>query len=298
MSPVRLSEIEELEQRGKLGKPRSRGTLPRLPSGRNVELLRDWLTLAFVPEDGWRFDRFARETTDKTDGCTITFRKGRETRSYWIKPQSDLMGPRLRSIVLSASKGELDVPHLTGGEQEDVWSALCKVGTVLLETDEREETTAYIERMLDATTPLRDYTLEPDGGRRHEALIALRNCGEFGHPEARALLNGNGEAWLPRPIRFIDRETGEQWLRAGETITFVRWVCGAEPMSPTVLRGRLARIGVEAKYFQHHHSPHPKALLYRLTPELIEYVESTRGGEANYVDEARATDGSKREGLF
>ena len=170
------------------------------------------------PRNGWGFDHLERPTTDKTDGCTIVFRKGRETYGYWVKPQSDLMSSKLRSIVLSVSKGELDMPHLTGSEQEDVWSAMCKVGTVLTETDEREDTARWVEELLDATTPLRDYTLEPDGAKRYEALMALRARGEFRRPDARAFVNGNGEPWLARPIRFIDNETGEQWLRAGETI--------------------------------------------------------------------------------
>ena len=46
-----------------------------------------------------------------------------------------------------------------------------------------------MEQILDVATPLRGYTLEPDGKRRHEGLVALREQGEFGHPEARALLN-------------------------------------------------------------------------------------------------------------
>ncbi len=298
-------ELEELRRRGRftladldaaairkgLGKARPKGKLPALPDTRDVDTLRAWLTVAFKPEQGWQFDAFVRATTEKTDGCSIAFRKGRETRAYRFKPQSDLMGSKLRSMVLSVSKGELDMPHLTGSEIEDVWAALCKLGAVLTETDEREETTRWMEQILDVASPLRGYTLEPDGKRRHEGLVALREQGEFGHPEARALLN-RSDTWFPRPTRFVDRETGEHWLRAGETIAFVRWVCGAEPLSARSLRGRLAEIGVEAKHFQAWDPPHPKAWLYQLTPELVEYAE---GREHSAVEEG-AEEGGGGEG--
>jgi hypothetical protein len=259
------------------GKPRPRGTLTYLPGGRDPEALRTWLTLAFRPEEGWRFDVFERPTTEPSDGCSITFRNGREVVSYRFRHQSDLMGSKLRAMVLSVSDGELDMPHLTGSEIEDVWAAMCKLGHVLTEYDERDETRKWVEQVLTQSIPLTGHTLVPDG--RWNALMAIKTHGEFTKPDALALLNAyrnEGNTWLSRPIRFIDCQTGEQWLRAGETATYLRYVVGAEPLSHTTLRGRLHEIGVEAVYFQDRRRPHPKAWLYRLTEELVEYLG---GGE-------------------
>ena len=74
-------------------------------------MLRGWLTRAFRPDDGWEFDTFERPTTDPNDGCSITLRNGRGVVDYRFKRQADLMGPKLRSMVLSISKGELAMPH-------------------------------------------------------------------------------------------------------------------------------------------------------------------------------------------
>jgi hypothetical protein len=260
-------------------KPRPKGTLPYLPDGRDQDLLRGWLTLAFRPDDGWSFDAFQRPTTERTDGCSIAFRNGRETVTYRFKRQGDLMGQSLRATVLSVSNGELDMPHLTGSEIEDVWAGMCKLGRVLTDYDERDETRKWVEQMLDATEALTGYTLVPDG--RRDALLAIREHGEFKFLDAKALLSARRDdnpALLSYPIRFVDCQTGEQWLRMGETATYLRWVVGADPLSHGSLKGRLADIGVEARHFQDWHPPHPKAWLYRLTPELVEFVEGRDGG--------------------
>ena len=202
------ADLDALQQ-----KPRPKGTLPRLPEGRDVDELRRWLTRAFRPDGGWCFDTFERPTTDPNDGCSITFRNGRDIVNYRFKHQADLMGTRLRSMVLSISKGELAVPHLTGSEIEDVWAALCTLGSVLTEYDERDEMRKWVEQMLAATIPLNDHSLVPDS--RWDTLMAIRAQGEFTKPDALALQNAyrndNG-AWLRRPIRFIDRHTGQQYL--------------------------------------------------------------------------------------
>ncbi len=259
-------------------KARPKGTLPPLTEGRDPELLRGWLTRAFRPEEGWSFDTFERPTTAPNDGCSVTFRNGRETVTYRFRHQADLMGPKLRAMVLSVAQGELDMQHLTASEIEDVWAAMCKLGSVLTHFDERDETRKWIEQTLTATIPLIGHSLVPDD--RWNALMAIRAQGEFTKPDALALQNAHRNddgTWLRRPIRFIDRHTGEQYLRAGETATYLRYVLGAEPLSHVTLRGRLAEIEVEAVYHQDRRPPHPKAWLYRLTDELIEFTGASEG---------------------
>lgn len=275
MTPIGPDDLEAIAEKRHGPKARPKGKLPWLPDGRDPDVLRGWLTPAFRPDTGWSFDTFERPTTDPSAGCSITFRNGRETVTYRFKRQADLMGAKLRPTVLSVSEGDLDMPHLTPGEVEDVWAAMCKLGSVLTHYDERDDTRKLIEQLLDATEPLTGRTLVPDG--RHDALMAIRNHGEFTHPDAKALLHSHGERGLRRPIRFIDSQTGDQWLRAGETATYIRWVLGVEPLAGDSLRGRLGEIGVEVEHFQDWHPPHPKALLYRLTDDLIEYVEGDSG---------------------
>jgi hypothetical protein len=284
VSPIYDDDLERAEQRKGLGKPRPRGTLPRLPRGRDIELLRDWLTRAFNPPEGYRFDTFDRTTKQKSDPCSITFRNGRDTRTFRFGTQGDLVGSKLRSMVFAVGDGDLDMPHLTGSEIEDVWAALCKAGRVVVEIDDREETTKWLQQLLDSSSPLRGKTLVPDG--RHDALMAIKSQGEFTRPDALSLVRG-GEQWQRRPIRFVDEQTGEQWLRAGEAAAFVRWVCGVEPLSYSTLRGRLSEIGVEVKRFEDYHPPHPKLTLYRLTAELVEYVDGEGGkGQGGGVESA------------
>ena len=52
---------------------------------------------------------------------------------------------------------------------------------------------------------------------------------------------------------------------------------GAEPLSGGSLKGRLSEIGVKAEYPQDRRAPHPKARLYRLSAELIEFVAGREG---------------------
>ena len=273
MTGISDDDLEQERASRLQDKARPKGSLPHLPNGRDPEVLRGWLTRAFRPDPGWEFDTFERPTTDPNDGCSITFRNGREMVTYRFKRQSDLMGPKLRSMVLSVAEGRLDMPHLTGSEIEDVWAAMCKLGSVLTEYDERDETRKLIEQMLVGTIPLTEHSLVPDG--RFDALMAIRAQGEFTKPDALALQNAHRNddgRWLRRPIRFIDRHTGHQYLRAGETATYLRYVLGAEPLSGGSLKGRLQEIGVEAEYPQDRRAPHPKARLYRLSAELVEYV--------------------------
>ena len=136
----------------------------------------------------------------------------------------------------------------------------------------------WIEQMLTGTIPLTGHSLVADS--RWDALMAIRTYGEFTKPDALALQNAHRNddgAWLRRPIRFIDKHTGQQYLRAGETATYLRYVLGAEPLSGGSLKGRLSEIGVEAEYPQDRRAPHPKARLYRLSQELIEFVGGGEG---------------------
>lgn len=250
-------------------KPRTKGVLPFMPS--DPEMLAVWLTLAFRPPKGWEFERFDRTSKRKVDPCSITFRNSRERHTIRFDRQSELSGGGLRGIVAAHGAGWLQMPHLTPGEIEDVWMALCTIGRVMTEYDDRDETTKWAHLLLDETKPLIGKTLVPDG--RHDGLMALRTEGEFVRRDAEQLVKGT-EGWQRRPTRFVDEMTGFQYVRSGEAATFVRWVLGVRELAHSTLRARLAEIGVEAQHHQDHRPPHPKLTLYKLSEDLVEYIES------------------------
>lgn len=212
MSPFGPDDLDAAEARKNGPKPRPRGKLPYLPDGADHEALCDWLTLAFRPPAGWRISGFERTSRDKADPATLMVRNGRESRAYRFKQQSDLT-MRPRPVVVAASDGWLDMPHLTGGEIEDVWVALCLLGVVQTEWDERAETIKWCEQLIRASLPLTGHTLVPDG--RHDGLMAIKAIGEFTRTDALALGRpGDTEGYQQRPARFIDAQTGDQWIRA------------------------------------------------------------------------------------
>jgi hypothetical protein len=268
-------DLTTIESSRLQGKPRPKGTLPYLPKTDDVEVLREFLSLAFAPRPGWRVWDFSRAGRQKADPCSVVLRNGRETVTFRFNHQAELWGRDMRAIVLAVTEGKLRPPHLTGGEVEDVWAALCILGTVTSEYDELSETHKWIEQLLPVTTPLMGHTLVPDG--RHDGLMALKAMGEFTRPDALQLLRGGeGQQWQRRPVRFVDKQTGDHYLRAGETAAFVRYVLGAEPLSHSALRARLSEIGVHAKLFEDYRPPHPKLTLYALTPGLTEQAQEAK----------------------
>jgi hypothetical protein len=252
-------------------KARPKGALPYLPDNGDVALLRGWLTRAFRPvTTGWQFHAFERAGRGKLDPCSITFACGRETRTFRFKQQRELISAP-RPAVLGIADGWLAMPHLTAGEIEDIWAALCTLGRVLTEHDEVQQTREWIEQMLPATLPLQGHTLVPDG--RHEALMAIKAAGEFAKQDALSMIRpSDDQRWQQRPSRFIDSQTGEQHLRAGETACYLRYVVGVEPLSHATLRGRLHEIGVVARLYEDWHGTHPKLTLFQLSDELIKQV--------------------------
>jgi hypothetical protein len=258
-------------------KPRPKGSLPYLPDPEDFGALCDWLTRALRPPPGWQFERFDRMTQRKADPCSITFRNGQERRTLHFERQADLRGtPRaVRGELVGVSGGWLRTGKLTESEADDVWVALCYVGQIVSTHDDRDETRKWIEELLDMTVALTGHTLNTSPESKHDALMAIRRNGEFHQVDAKAMTQPGSDVSHRWPLRFVDRETGEQWLRAGETYTFVHYVSGAQRLDRGGLKARLAAIGVESRRFEARQDPHPKAMLYRLTPELVEYVEET-----------------------
>jgi hypothetical protein len=269
-----VPDFTEADLDRKQQKPRPKGRLPWLPDEMTAEPLRAWLTLAFRPPQGWSVAGVERAGREETDPCALIVQNGREAKRFRFAQQRKL-ATTPRQAALAVSDGWLAVPHLTAGEVEDVWAALCTLGRVLSEHDEIDEMRASIESMLPATAPLSGHSLVPDG--RHEALMAIKQAGQFMKGDALQLLRGAEDRYQQRPLRFLDSQTGEQWLRVGETATYLRWVLGIEPLSPATMRARLVEIGVVGKLFEDYRPPHPKLRLLQLTEPLIEAVDGGQG---------------------
>ena len=273
MAPdITADETDRRRRRRDIGKARPKGVVPHLPDPEDLELNCEWLTRAFKPPAEYTFEAFHRASQRRIDSCTITFRNGSDRRKFRFDEQDDLRGTgaKIRANVDSIGGGWLRMPLLSAPEASDLWSALCRVGQILEHYDERDETRKWLEQLLDVATPLRGYTLADPGPTRHDALMALRAAGEF--KQADAIAMGRTSDWVKRPTRLIDRETGEQWIRANETFYFAKHVCGSERVDRGKLTDRVAAIGVTHRKFEHHFDPHPKATLYQLTDALIEYV--------------------------
>jgi len=252
------------------GKARKGGTQPHLPEDATAPVLRAWLTRCLRPPLGWTVQAFERTSREPKDAALLFVANGRETRRFRFRQQSDLTKTP-RTTVVGLTDGWLNVPHLTGTEEEDLWVALCRLGRVLTEHDEADEAREWLEQMLPMTLPLTGHSLAKD--KRHAALMAIKATGEFTKGDALSMVRpGESNQYQQRPIRLIDSDTGEQWLRVGETGAFVRYVVGVEPLAHTTLRARLNEIGVVGKLFEDYRPPHPKLQLYQLTQELIETV--------------------------
>ena len=250
------------------GKPRPKGTLPYLPGDRRPEFLRAWLTRALKPPEGWTVQTFERFGREGREPAALHVANGREARAFRLKQQRDVT-TKPRVTLVSASDGWLDVPHLTAGEIEDVWTALCRLGQVLSEFDEVDQTREWVETYLPVTLPLFGHSLVPDS--RHDALMAIRAAGTFGKGDALAILrNDDDQRFAQRPTRFVDASTGEQFVRPGELAAYLRYTVGVEPLSHSTLRARLREIGVVGRRFEDYRGSHPKLNLYALTPGLIE----------------------------
>lgn len=268
----RITKAELDRLRGNVGKTRPKGTLPFLRRDETeVEYFRQWLTLAFKPQDGFEFETLERSTRP-VDPCTLIFRRGTEHRRFDFDHLADLVGPRLRTSVYTAAGGFLRMPRLSPPEREDVGDALCLASNAEDSYNERDETRKWIERLLEHTSPMTVPTLDEMPGKL-DALLTVLRSGEFGQGDALILAGrGRAEEFPRRPVRIIDQQTGTQWLRSRETWWYVRVVHDAR-LDLAGLSHRLNRIGVQRRRVDARsrtdRTLHPQLVLYQLTAELI-----------------------------
>lgn len=265
------------ERRKNWNHKRPKGAIPYLNDEilDDPEWLRDWLTVALKPRQGWRVCEFVHgEELDMP--CTLVVANGQAAVRYRFRSQRDLTSSpaKMRATVASIAGSQLRPPQLKTEELGDVWQALCALQPALAAEDELEQAKDWLWRMLDASHTLEGHSLT-DAAARRDALLALRRAGEFTYLDALAIRKRPEDPWPRKPTCLVDAVTHDLWLRARESATFLRHILDVK-IRQTALTYRWEEIGVEYRYFESRQrrpgDPHPKAHLY-LVPQAVRTPE-------------------------
>lgn len=258
-------------------KPRPKGTLPHLPSRDGaLSELREWLTRAFAPPDGYRFEGFERHGRRLSDPAWVTLSSptGGEVRFRFPEQRALAKPANLRSSVVSITDGLCRMGPVTSPEAQDVWVALCSVAHIAAQQDEVEEFREQLDSFMRVTTPETRYTLEPSG--LWDALLGLQAASVFEPRHAKLMASEvDDHHWDRRPIRLIDAKTSVIWVRVLELATYLRHVIGLQ-LGHGFLDGRMSEIGAVRQTFEARKgNAHPRLSLYRLPEEPDEETDET-----------------------
>ena len=271
------ADFERNEHRKTWSKPRPKGVLPPLTDEilDDVEWLRDWLTVSLRPRQGWRVIDF-EHGEDPDTPCTLIVANGTDRACYRFRTQRELntSATRLRNAISTVASGQLRPKHVNTAELGDLFQALCALRPALAGEDELEQAKDWLFRLLEAAKVLEGHSMT-DAATRRDALLALRRWREFTFLDALAIKRAPDDPWPHRPVCLLDSVTGEMWLRARESITFLRGILDLR-MRQSLLTRRWEEIGVDYRYFEARArrpgDPHPKAYLYRV-PRATEEPE-------------------------
>ena len=264
---ITLDDLERHERRQNWNAKRTGGAIPALSDDilDDPEWLRDWLTAVLRPRDGWRVVDF--EHGEELDmPCRLFVANGQRTVRYRFKTQRDLTSSpsKMRATISTIAGGQLRPPQLKPAELGDLWQALCALQPALAGPNEPEQAKEWLFDLLDVAHPLEGHSLS-DAAAQRDTLLMLRAWGEFTYLDALAIKKNPDQPWPRRPVCLVDRATGEMWLRARESATFLRHILDVK-IRQTVLTYRWNEIGVEYRYFESRQprrgDPHPKAHLY------------------------------------
>ena len=206
-----------------------------------------------------------------------------------------LIGVQLRANVLAITDGWCDMPHLTGSEQDDVWAALVQAreGRLTRSTIATRHASGS-SRCSTPPPPLRGYTLVPDG--RHDALMALRNHGEFTRPDAELFVRPErGNCDPPARSGSSTSKTGEQFIRAGETTRSCADVCRRASLQWSDAPGSAERDRRRGGPVRAPPQPAPEGGPLPAADDLVEYVEAASPSPAparkqqSLIDNERAS---------
>jgi hypothetical protein len=247
MPDATIDELHALGQRKKL-KARKGGKIPPLTDEilDNVEFLREWVNAALHPRPGWRVVDFEYDQDPGTP-CALVLKNGTDSERYRFARQGDLLSPsRFGVAINSVTSRWLRPPYLSGPELYDLHGALCALGTKMQNPDELEQAREWMVALLDAARLLQGHTMS-GSAERHDALLELKRWGQFTYLHARAVLARPDDPWPKQPVCLADRVTGDLWLRAGESATYVRNILNVQ-IRNQVLTRRWEEVGVGNEY--------------------------------------------------
>lgn len=266
-------DFERRERRKNWNVKRPKGSIPALSDEilDDAEWLRDWLTAVLRPRAGWRIVDFDHGE-DPDQPCALVVANGQNQVRYRFRSQGELRSSatRMRTSIAAIANGQLRPPQLkTAEEFGDVMLALFALAPALAAEDELEQAKDWLFQLLDASRPLEGHSLS-DSAARRDALLALKRLPEFTRLDALTVIRNPDLPWPRKPVCLIDQVSGEMWLRARESATFLRHVIGMTIRQGT-LTYRWNEIGVAYRYFQARPrrvgDPHPQAHLY-LIPKI------------------------------
>lgn len=267
MTRITAEDFERAEERKSWNAKRQNGSIPRLTDAMldDPEWLRDWLTAALRPREGWRVRDF-EHGEDLDMPCSLALANGQEQVTYRWRSQRDLIGSpaKFRASVSTVASGQLRPPHLKPQELGDLWQALCALRPAIVAESEPDQAKDWLFKALDTARLLEGHTLTDPAGQR-DALAAMRRLGEFTYLDAVTVTRRPEDQWPRRPICLLDRVTGVLALRPRETLTVLRHIFDIKPLRGTVLTYRWGEIGVEHRRFdvgRHAGDLHLKANLY------------------------------------
>ena len=249
---------------------RPKGSIPKLTDEilDDPEWLRDWLTVALRPRQGWRVLDFSHGD-DEDVSCKLELSNGQDRAKYHWRTLRDLSASpeRLDRSISAKASGQLRPPQLTKPEHGDLIRALCTLRPAVVGQSVPDKAKDWLFKVLDAARPLEGHTLTDTPGQK-DALAALRRINEFSPLDADAVRRRPEDSWPRQPICLIDRVTGALGLRPLEALTILRHIHQIK-MRQAVLTFHWNEIGIEYRHFdvgRHANGVHLHRSLYLVPP--------------------------------
>jgi hypothetical protein len=228
---------------------------------------RDWLTRATGCPADLHFEEFIRHGYQLTDACTFKVSvPGGDIMAFRTTQQRLANPATLRSAIVYATHGLLRPMHLSRGEFEDIWVAMITLSNIVDSQTEADETWSWLSRYERICARVTDISFV--AVHRFDALQTLMKRPRWGRAQALAAEE------LPdgfRPVWIVDHQTGEEFVRISELLTFLRHDIGVGAISASALTARIHEIGGDRMFFEVRRGGiHPRLGMYLLPSEQPE----------------------------
>lgn len=236
------------------------------PQGADDNQYREWLTAATGCPPDLRFEELIRHGDQLQDACTFTISAPGGDIMAFRTAQSRLANPAtMRATIVYATHGLLRPLHLSRGEFEDIWVAMVTLSNIVDSQTEADETRSWLARYEPLCDRIPELSFVRD--RRYDALLALVRRPRWGRLQA---LGGDDIPPGKRPVWIVDDESGEEYIRISELLTFLRYDVGVGAISAPTLTARIHEIGGARTFFEvRRRETHPRIGLYLLPPTTV-----------------------------